>query len=170
MVADALAAPETTNNNGLLEWEGFPAVTGTLEERVNAVLAAGFQGVAYSEIMDNLDDYFVVNYFGQADYEGTGSAGVPGHIPGAFQYTPYASLDVDQLLGFLPTDQTIVVYCWTGQHSSQITAYLNMLGYDAKSLKYGSNNLFHSNLTGHKWSAAQVMDFPLVATAVLALN
>ena len=30
------------------------------------------------------------------------------------------------------TDMPIVVYCWTGQHSSQVTAYLNMLGYEAK--------------------------------------
>jgi rhodanese-related sulfurtransferase len=170
MVDDALVNPETLNNNGDLVWEGFPAVTGTLEERIDAVLAAGFQGVAYSAIMDNLDDYFVVNYFGLADYEGTGDYGVPGHIPGAFQYTPYASLDVDQLLGFLPTDQTIVVYCWTGQHSSQITAYLNMLGYDAKSLKYGSNNLFYSDLTGHKWSAGNVMNFELEVTPRLFIN
>lgn len=164
MVDDALASPETTNNNGDLVWGSYPTTTGTVADRVAAVLANGFQATTYANIQDNLDDFFVLNYFGQADYEGTGTSGVPGHIPGAFQYTPYASLGMGEMLAYLPTDQTIVVYCWTGQHSSQITAYLNFLGYDAKSLAYGSNNLFHSSLTGHNWTVAAMNDFPLEAT------
>ena len=142
---------ETTNNNGSLTTHAFPAITGDVASRVAAMLTAGFKAIDYATIRNNLDDYFIVNYFGQADYEGTGSSGVPGHIPGAFQFTPYASLGINQMLENLPTNKQIVVYCWTGQHSSQVTAYLNMLGYDAVSLKFGSNNLFHSALTGHKW-------------------
>ncbi len=168
MVTDALGAAnaEQTNNNPDLVWGTYPMTTGTVDERIDAVLAAGFQGVSYASIQDNLDDYFVINYFGEADYLGEGMSGVPGHIPGAFQYTPYASLGMGDMLGYLPSDgTTIVVYCWTGQHSSQVTAYLNMLGYTAKSLVYGSNNLFHSSLTGHKWSSANVMDFPLEVTS-----
>ena len=163
MVADALGAAnaEQTNNNPDLVWGDYPTTTGTMEDRVNAMLAAGFQGVSYASIQDNLDDYFVVNYFGEADYLGNVATGTPGHIPGAFQYTPYASMGMGEMLAYLPTDQTIVVYCWTGQHSSQVTAYLNVLGYTAKSLVYGSNNLFYSSLTSHKWSSANVMDFPL---------
>ncbi len=37
-----------------------------------------------------------------------------------------------------------------------------MLGYEAYSLKFGSNNLFYSELTGHKWSAGQINEFDLV--------
>jgi rhodanese-related sulfurtransferase len=168
MVTDALGAAnaEQTNNNGDLVEHDFPVLTESastvVADRVEAMLAAGFQSTSYTAIQDNLDDYFVLNYFGEADYMGTGGSGVPGHIPGAFQFTPYASLGDDQMLNNLPSDgTTIVVYCWTGQHSSQVTAYLNMLGYNAKSMAYGSNNLFHSSLTGHKWSSANVMDFPL---------
>jgi len=68
------------------------------------------------------------------------------------------------MLKYLPTDKQIIVYCWTGQTSSQITAYLNMLGYEAYSLKFGSNNLFYSNMTGGKWGPAAQHDFPLVTT------
>ena len=134
------------------------------------MLQAGFKVIGYSDIRDNLGDYFILNYFGQADYEGTGTSGVPGHIPGAFQFTPYASLGIDQMLNNLPTNKTIVVYCWTGQHSSQVTAYLNMLGYDAVSLKFGSNNLFHTNLSGHKWGGDSANNFTLETTAVVATH
>jgi rhodanese-related sulfurtransferase len=158
--ANNLATYDTVNNNGDLVGHAFPELTGTVEDRVNAMLAGGFKGIKFSD-MTNLDDFFIMNYFGEADYMGTGTAGVPGHIPGAFQFTPYATMDVDQMLAFLPTDMPIVVYCWTGQHSSQITAYLNMLGYDAYSLKFGSNNLFYDQLTAHKWSAGAQNDFPL---------
>jgi rhodanese-related sulfurtransferase len=165
MVADLLGTPQETDNNGDLVEHAFPTMTESLADRVQTVLTNGFQSIAYSAIMDNLDEYFVVNYFGQPDYLGQGTAGVPGHIPGAFQFTPYSSLGVDELLSNLPSDDTtIVVYCWTGQHSSQVTAYLNMLGYNAKSLLYGSNNLFHSSLSSHDWRAEYVMDFPLEAT------
>ena len=143
--------PETTNNNGSLTTHDFPSITGNVATRVAGMLTAGFKAVSYADIRNNLGDYFIMNYFGQADYEGTGTAGVPGHISGAFQFTPYASLGIDEMLENLPTDKQIVVYCWTGQHSSQVTAYLNMLGYDAVSLKFGSNNLFHTDLSGHKW-------------------
>ncbi len=164
-VADNLTNPETTNNNGDLTVHDFPVLTedpGTVvAQRAAAMLAAGFKGIAYNDIRDNLDDYFVINYFGEADYLGNGTAGVPGHIPGAYQFTPYTSMGDDQMLNNLPTDMPIVVYCWTGQHSSQVTAYLNMLGYDAYSLKNGSNNLFHTDLTAHKWTAAAVMDYDM---------
>jgi rhodanese-related sulfurtransferase len=165
-IGDNLLSPEATNNNGELTVHEFPTLTGTnatvVAERVAAMIAGGFKSINYSDIRDNLDDYFILNYFGEADYLGTGAAGVPGHIPGAYQFTPYASLGLEQMLDKLPSDgTTIVVYCWTGQHSSQVTAALNMLGYNAKSLKFGANHLFHSALTANRWTAASTHDFEL---------
>jgi len=156
-----LVNPETTNNEAQLVEHAFPGVldgssaSGIVAERVNAMLQGGFKGVSYSEMLTNgIENYFIVNYFGLDDYMGIGSAGVPGHIPGAFQFTPKASLGIDQMLKNLPPedDARIVVYCWTGQHSSQVVAYLNMLGYDAYSLLYGSNSLFHDVLGEHVWN------------------
>ena len=132
------------------------------------MLDNGFKRQGYSAIMDNLSEYFVLNYHAYEDYIGEGSSGVPGHIPGAFQFTPYQSLSYEQMLGMIPTDMPVIVYCWTGQHSSQIAAYLNMLGYDAYSLTFGSNSLFYDDLTAHKWSAAQTNDFALETTTVAA--
>jgi len=65
----------------------------------------------------------------------------------------------------LLTDNPIVVYCWTGQHSSQVTASLNMPGYEAYRLKFGSNNPFCDDLSAHKRVASAQSDFPLVPTA-----
>jgi len=160
-----LSNPETANQNGNLVVHEFPSLEGDPEaivaQRVTAMLAAGFKGVNYLDIVDNLENYFIINYFGEADYLGEGSYGVPGHIPGAFQFTPFASMGMDQMLDNIPTDRTVVVYGWTGQHSPQIVAYLNMLGYDALSLKFGVNALFHSQLTAHAWGPYAMYNFPL---------
>ncbi len=161
-IGDELVSRETTNNNAGLTTHGFPTPIGAnVDAAVATMLAGGFKGVDASAVVANPGSYFIVNYFGLADYEGTGASGVPGHIPGAFQFTPYASVGWGEMLENLPTDMPIVVYCWTGQHSSQITAYLNMLGYDAYSLKFGSNRLFHDDLTAHKWTSSAYNDYDL---------
>ncbi|TNF37912.1 MAG: hypothetical protein EP329_01885 [Deltaproteobacteria bacterium] len=162
-VGDPLTEPETDGNNDSLVAHAFPALEGTLEERLDTVLADGFKAISYADMVSNgIENYFVINYFGEADYNGTGEAGVPGHIPGAFQFTPYASMGLDEMLMYIPTDMPVVVYCWTGQHSAQVTAYLRLLGYDAYSMKFGSNGLFHSSLTGHAWGESAENDYPLV--------
>ena len=59
-----------------------------------------------------------------------------GHIPGAINI-PWKAIAEPENLAKLPTDQPIVVYCYTG-HTGQIaTTSLNLLGYDATNLKFG---------------------------------
>ena len=132
-----------------------------LMARIETMLEGGFKGINASDVLAAKDDYYIVNYFSQDDYEGNGAC-PPGHIQGAYQYTPKASLKTDALLKSLPTDQTIVVYCWTGQTSSQVAAYLNILGYTATSLKFGVNGMIYYQLTGSKWTDAAKNDFDLV--------
>jgi hypothetical protein len=124
------------------------------------MLNQGFRGKSFQEIESNLDDYFIINYFGVDDYMGQGDSGVPGHIPGAYQFTPYASLAMDQMLDNIPADMPVVVYGWTGQHSAQLVTFLNMLGYEAYSLKFGANALFHSLLMSHCWNGNS-LELPL---------
>jgi rhodanese-related sulfurtransferase len=161
---------DDVNNNVDLTEQTFPNLTENpqtvVRDRVEWMLSQGFKGKSYSSIQGNESAYFIINYFGEADYMGTGSAGVPGHIPGAFQFTPYASMGYTEMLKYIPKDQEVIVYCWTGQHSSQVTAYLNMLGYDAYSLTFGSNNLFHDQLTAHKWTDGAKHEFPLETSPI----
>ena len=110
---------------------GETSLAGIIAERAGEV-ASGWT-IEAAEVFANADDYFIVNYWPEDQYLD------PGHIPAAYQFTPKASLSTTADLNLLPTDETIVVYCYTGQTSAQVTAYLRMLGYDAKSLLYGVN-------------------------------
>jgi len=110
--------------------------------RINALLTEGYTPakVDNKTVFDNLTTYYIVNYWPEDQYSGF------GHIPGAIQYTPKASIKLSADLRTLPTDQPIVVYCYTGQTSSFLSAYLRLLGYDAKSLLYGMNGMAHDNM------------------------
>ena len=161
---------ETTANDltTTYDWPEWDVGAFSAEEvvyaRVDAMLDGGFKKKTVQNILDDgPDTYFILNYFGEADYLGTGTSGVPGHIEGAYQFTPKASLAMDQQLEHLPTDMPIVVYCWSGQHASQVIAYLNMLGYEAYDLVFSSNALWYSSLTAHNWDETTLSnDFPLV--------
>ena len=71
----------------------------------------------------------IINYWGPSDYAN-------GHLGGAYQYTPHADMLSTGALNTLPLDKEIGIYCWTGQTSAQLTGYLRMVGYDAKSITY----------------------------------
>jgi len=57
-----------------------------------------------------------------------------GHIPGAINI---GLSSLAENLDKLDPDAPVYVYCYTGHSAAQATALLNMLGYDAYSLKYG---------------------------------
>lgn len=119
---------------------------GTGEEMAEEIIKANFSkvlegwGIGSSTVTADPDAYHILNYWGVDDYEGI------GHIEDAFQYTPKVALKIDELLNTLPTDKPIVVYCWTGQTSAQVTAYLRILGYDAYSMLYGVNGCSYTAL------------------------
>jgi rhodanese-related sulfurtransferase len=122
--------------------------------RADEVLEDGFQGIGAADVTADPDSYFILNYFSEADYDD------PGHLTGAYQFTPNGSLSLDTELHYVPDDMPVVVYCWTGQMSSQVTFYLNLLGYEAYSLKFGVNGMWYSDLTSSKWSEDEIMDYP----------
>ena len=131
-----------------------------LADRVQAMLTAGFKSIGAADVLANPTNYYIVNYFSESDYLGQGNC-PPGHIDGATQYTPKADLKSSAFLNTLPTDMPIVVYCWTGQNSSQVTAWLNILGYEAYSLRFGVNGMVHDQLMGSKWSTGAITGLPL---------
>ena len=132
-----------------------------LEARVNALLSEGYTPAKISNqaVFDNKDDYYIVNYW-KADHYND-----PGHIPGAIQYTPKSSIALDADLKTLPTDKAVVVYCYTGQTSSFMAAYLRLLGYDAKSLLFGTNGMIYDKCVEKQmtvYNAEQTMDYGYV--------
>ncbi|MBM4118346.1 hypothetical protein FJ251_11520 [bacterium] len=171
-MADAGVAIETTVNTPTVTYEwpnlGLPVESPAeaVSARVAATLTAGFKAKNLATIhADGLEDYFIVKYWTMDQYTGADPA-TPGHIPGAYCFVPKVDLDVDfeteGLLEYLPTDKPIIVYCWTGQTSSQVAFVLNCLGYEAYSLSFGANNLFWSELGANQW-VDNAPEHPLVS-------
>lgn len=141
---------------------GLETAEEVLDAQITAVLAEGFGAAAVSstEVFGALDNYYIVNYWSPAHY-------ALGHIPGAIQYTPNESLLTTADLSTLPTDKTIAVYCYTGQTSAFVAAYLRVLGYDAKSLKFGVNGMAHDWADGEgltTWGENHIKGYDLVKT------
>jgi len=137
---------------------GYETEEEIFEARFDAVLAEGFGAAAISngDVYANLDNYYIINYWPNAEYLD------PGHIEGAIQYTPSEDLPLDAYLTTLPTDKTIVVYDYTGQNSAKIAAYLKIVGYDAKSLKFGANSMIYDEMTKSVWTPAIPMEYSYV--------
>ena len=133
---NAAAPANAAYGNPLIVTEGADGAA-ILQARIEAVIAEGFQGVAASAVVEAPGDYFINNYFSEADYLGF------GHIDGAHRISPL--LLSDGSMSYLDPDAKVVTYCYTGQTSAIITAYLRVIGYDAYSLKFGMNGLYHSN-------------------------
>lgn len=108
-----------------------------LADRLAAIHAEGYSLSATdaATVFSTPDQFFVLNYWPDGDYTGI------GHIPGAYQYTPKADLKLATMLKTLPTNKTIAVYCYTGQTSANVAAILRVMGYDAKSLSFGTQGM-----------------------------
>ena len=129
-----------------------------LEARLNVIFAEGFGNAAIVKetVFENKDNYYIINYWPENEYENT------GHISGAIQYTPKESIALNADLKTLPADKTIVVYCYSGQESAQLVAYLRLIGYNAKSLKYGTNGMIYDQMTKATWSESQIQGYDYV--------
>ncbi len=120
---------------------GQKTVAAILHARADSLLKLGLKGakIKTDELWKQPENYFVINYWPKKLYD-------IGHIPGAYQYTPKKALASKEDLYTLPTNKPIVVYCFTGQHAAFATAFLRMLGYDAKILLYGANSFMNGKM------------------------
>ncbi len=106
-----------------------------LAEHIDARLADWGPLMSAEALYENLNDGdesndpFILSVRSAEDYE-------LGHVPGAYNI-PWRELADPDNLSYLPTDEEIVVYCYTG-HTGQVAAtLLNVLGYDVTNLKFG---------------------------------
>lgn len=156
----------TTETTPKPEFSAYPQILTTdtlgyaiVRKRAIEILNNGFfhYAIKNDALFEKPESFFTINYWPENQYN-------KGHVPEAIQFTPKKSLSRITFLQSLPTDRTIVTYCYTGQHSAYVTAYLAMLGYNAKSLLYGANGIMHQMLVddiGHYFSDAQIMEYPL---------
>jgi len=132
-----------------------------LRQRVALVIENGFKTASGSDVLNNPQNYFVNNYFSDGDY------GNFGHISTAERVKDELMLDGDGYKGLDSDKNTeVVTYCYTGQTSAVVTAWLNVLGYDAYSMTFGMNGIYHSNpaWTTNQWGVGSSVpkNLPLV--------
>lgn len=84
------------------------------------------------------DDLYLINYFSEANY-------LEGHLPNAIQYGPPNAFTSSEFLDTLPVGKDIGVYCYTGQTSAQVAAYLQMMGYQGKTVFYGVQKMAYDD-------------------------
>jgi rhodanese-related sulfurtransferase len=127
-----------------------------LNARIQSVIADGFKTVTPDDVLANPGDFFINNYFSEADYLGF------GHIVGAKRIQPM--LVGEGQVNYNDASEKVVTYCYTGQTSAAITSYMRVIGYDAYSMVFGMNKLYHSNTAWVQnfWNDGIPKDLPYV--------
>jgi rhodanese-related sulfurtransferase len=129
-----------------------------LKARVAAVLEEGFKSVTPADVLANPANFFVNNYFNETDYAGF------GHVKGAYRINPL--LVGEGQVNYLDPSKEVVTYCYTGQTSGAITAYLRVIGYNAKSIMWGMNKFNNASTAWgesvNKWKPAMAKNLPIV--------
>ena len=140
-------------NNGISQTEGYEAYIDTEETALpqdtyevdpaaleaiaayykeatsNTISSFNFKPESLMQLVDaESEDYTILSVRQAEDY-------AKGHIAGAINI-PFAK-GMQEQFSQIPTDKPVVVYCYTGQTSSQTTAILRLLGYEAYSLQGG---------------------------------
>jgi len=111
----------------------------------------------YNNLNDNFggNEPFILSIRSESQY-------TIGHIPGAVNI-PFREVFTEENIKKLPTNKDIVVVCYTGHTASQVTAMLNVLGYNAICLKFGMASWsFNSTVAPHYYDPSTVTDYPVV--------
>lgn len=132
--------------------------------RFKAIFAEGTDNVLITagEVFADPGKYYIINYERKDKYD-------DGHIPGAVRYKASGTLGFTNEMATIPADKTVVLYCGTGHNSAFATSYLRLLGYDARTLRYGNNSFMYDwmkkDSAGLSWlpfSEADINDFPVI--------
>ncbi len=116
-----------------------------LQARIDKAVAAwGTTLIGAGTVIASPDNYNIVNYWSASEYT------THGHINGAFQVTP-GTLTKDNNLSVFDPAGGNVLYCYTGQTAAATCAFLDVVGYEVKDIKFGFNNMHWTELPGHKW-------------------
>ena len=106
---------------------------------------------------DATNDPVIISVRSSTDY-------ATGHVPGAINIAKTDLTDLEVLNKLDPT-KDIVVYCYTGHSAGQATVILNMLGYNARNMKYGMMGWnTDGNPAGASYLFTAAPGYPTVAT------
>lgn len=122
---------------------GFEDGASILDARAAAVFAEGWDPatITNAAVFMDLAGHYIINFWPENLYLAV------GHIPGAINYEPADTpFLLDTFLTTLPTDQPVVIYCYTGHGSAYLAGYLRILGYDARTLLFGANGMAYDRM------------------------
>ncbi len=125
---------ETTANTAAMKYDS-PELDNTTSSNESAIIEAAAKTVSPKYItaadlnmkIAEAEDMTIISLRSATDY-------ASGHIPGAI------NISLDNLadnLDQIDLDSPVYVYCYTGQSAAQGVSLLQMLGYDAYSIKFG---------------------------------
>lgn len=129
---------ETTEN--VLPDETYPvdeAIVTAIADYFNEATTGTFSSFNFAadslaELVEaESDEYTILSIRQEKDY-------AEGHIAGAINI-PFGK-GMQERFSEIPTDKPVIVYCYSGQTSSQTMAILRMLGYEAYSLAGGTGS------------------------------
>lgn len=138
---------------------GFDTAEEILDARIDAAIAAWGEGllIVAGDVIATPSAYNIMNYWGDGDVNGVLDYIEHGHIDGAYRLPPTTLTTDGNLSAFDPAGSNIF-YCYTGQTAAASIAYLTVIGYDVKSIKFGFNAMYWSELPGHKWGSCPACD------------
>ncbi|NWF90881.1 MAG: rhodanese-like domain-containing protein [Ignavibacteriaceae bacterium] len=125
----------------------------------------------YNYLTNSFDEHFILcfgNNFLYRAHSLEGPFAGEGHLPTAVQYLPQIDLRSTAYLQTIPTGNVVAVYDVNGHTSAKVVAYLRLLGYDAKSILFGANNLFYSRLNfvndlrAFAFNQSMIMSYPYI--------
>ena len=108
-----------------------------LKARVEFALNKSGWGLNKVDVLANPANYFIANKWPIESWNAY------GHINGAYRIDEGMILEG---LNFFDPNKPAVIYCYTGQTSAISSMWMDVLGYDAKSLKFGVNGINHSEM------------------------
>lgn len=112
-----------------------------------------FDPAELKELVEAGDDTYTILSVRQAeDY-------AQEHIPGAINI-PFGK-GMQASFGDIPTDKPVVVYCYTGNTSSQVVPSLRMLGYEAYNLSGGWGKATEGDVEGFGWIKDGAGNYPV---------
>ncbi|MFC2133130.1 rhodanese-like domain-containing protein [Bacteroidota bacterium] len=118
----------------------------------------------YNSEADSYSNYYPVCMINEDLY-------LPEHPPGTILFKslmPFSHFKSSQFLQTLPVDKIISLYGYNGQYSAAFTAYLRILGYDARSILYGYHRISYGRLLAYpvfedyRFDASKLNNLPII--------
>ena len=140
--------------------------------RVKEILKEGFSQSQFARNLnlENQDSSFNICYGIERLYIEPPLQFGAGHAYGVlwFNSEPFHEFRSTKNLQNIPNKFPILIYCTDGQLSACIAAYLRVLGYDAKFLLFGANQLFYYRmlndpiLSSYSFDLSDIMNYPYI--------